>query len=110
QADNELKVSVITLRRYIKDGKIRAVKVGRSYVLEDGEVKRFLGHSDRSAEAQTLIRYALDDTRDLQYLVSRKEVMHKARSILQELGDKAGAQEANIDANIFGFWQTSAFT
>lgn len=42
QLKNELNISVITLRRYIKSGKLKAIKIGHQYRISEDELNRFL--------------------------------------------------------------------
>lgn len=47
QVARELDVSIITIRRYIKSGKLRAKKIGRDYRVSEEELVKFAGSTDQ---------------------------------------------------------------
>lgn len=48
QIAKQLKVSVITIRRYIKSGKLNAKKIGRDYRISDSDLNNFLNEPNKS--------------------------------------------------------------
>ncbi len=50
QLGNVLGVTYQTVRRYVVDGKLRAVKVGGSYRVYEDEIRRFLDMGNLEAE------------------------------------------------------------
>ncbi len=110
EAATQLQISVITLRRYIKDGKIKAVKVGRSYrIAEEDIIGKVLNKPTRIIEADNLVEKALNDTIELPYHSSRKELMHQAKALYLEAHETKLATRVNHDANIFGYTYTNLF-
>lgn len=104
-----MKVSLVTLRRYIKDGRLKASKVGREYFVSEEDLASFLEKPKLLGEANSLMARALNDTTELEYHVSRKELTQQARDIYHRFGEAQLAQEANFDSNIFGYSLTSPF-
>jgi excisionase family DNA binding protein len=51
EAANYLKVSSITIRRYIKDGKLPAKRIGKSYVFNVGDLRKFKKKGQENAIA-----------------------------------------------------------
>jgi excisionase family DNA binding protein len=49
QAAKELNVGIETMRRYIRNGLFTGAKIGRSYLLRESDVNKFL--NDRFADA-----------------------------------------------------------
>lgn len=45
-----LKINLRVLRRYIKDGKIKASKIGRKYIITEAHLKEFLEKNEVKAE------------------------------------------------------------
>ena len=41
-----LRLRVVTLRRYIREGRLKAKKIGRSYYISESDLRRFLGHDE----------------------------------------------------------------
>lgn len=39
----ELQISSMTVRSYIKDGRLTAKKLGRRYLITDTDIKKFIG-------------------------------------------------------------------
>lgn len=108
EAANLLKVSVITFRRYIKDGKIKAIKVGREYRIAKSDLNSdLMAKPALISEANSLVAKALEDRSELQYHVSRKEVFHQASDLFKKAGDIDMANRTNFDANIFGYAKTN---
>lgn len=104
-----MKVSLITLRRYIKDGRLKASKVGREYFVSEEDLASFFEKPKLLGEANSLMARAFNDTTELEYHISRKELTQQARDIYQRFGEAQLAQEANFDSNIFGYSLTSPF-
>ncbi|PJE62559.1 hypothetical protein COU88_04330 [Candidatus Roizmanbacteria bacterium CG10_big_fil_rev_8_21_14_0_10_39_6] len=104
-----MKVSLVTLRRYIKDGRLKASKVGREYFVSEEDIASFLEKPKLLGEANSLMARAINDTTELEFHVSRKELTQQARDIYQRYGEAQLAQEANFDSNIFGYSLTSPF-
>lgn len=104
-----MKVSLITLRRYIKDGRLKASKVGREYFVSEDDLASFLEKPKLLGEANSLMARGLNDTTELESHVSRKELFQQARDIYHRFGEARLAQEANFDSNIFGFSLTTPF-
>jgi excisionase family DNA binding protein len=40
-----LKLNIVTIYEYIREGKIRAVKFGRNYRVEEKNLEKFINHS-----------------------------------------------------------------
>lgn len=53
QIAKQLKVSVITIRRYIKSGKLNAKKIGRDYRISDSDLNNFLNEPNKSKMFKT---------------------------------------------------------
>jgi len=47
QIAKKLKISVITIRRYIKSGKLNAKKIGRDYRISSIELSNFLNEPNK---------------------------------------------------------------
>jgi len=45
QAAEVLQVSVITIRRYIKSGKLKASKIGKDYRIKESDIENLLVHT-----------------------------------------------------------------
>lgn len=45
-----LKINLRVLRRYIKDGEIKASKIGRKYIITEASLKDFLERNEVKAE------------------------------------------------------------
>ena len=45
-----LKINLRVLRRYIKDGEIKASKIGRKYIITEANLKEFLEKNEVKAE------------------------------------------------------------
>lgn len=110
EASAKIGLSIVTLRRYIKENRLKAIKIGRNYFIEEEELDKVLNAPSRVSEAISLIDEALNDKEHLQYHVSRKELMYKAKDIFLSAGKKESAERANYDANIFGYTFTNIFT
>lgn len=67
-AAKALKVSRITIYRYIKEGKIEAVKIGRNYYISDRAFFRYLCEHRMSPGFQEAVR---DITRRLQESITQ---------------------------------------
>lgn len=110
EASEKIGLSIVTLRRYIKENRLKAMKIGRNYFIEEEELDKVLNAPSRVSEAISLVDEALNDTEHLQYHVSRKELMHRAKDIFLSAGKRDLAEHANYDANIFGYSYTNTFT
>jgi len=109
-ASEKLGLSVITLRRYIKENRLKAIKIGRTYFVEEEELNKIVDAPSRLSEAISYVDEALNDTEHFQYHVSRKDLLHKAKDIFLSAGKRDLAERANYDANIFGYTYTNIFT
>lgn len=52
----QLGMSLVTLRRYIQRGKLRAQKVGRKYFVNSDELKRLLEGRPKTSKEQPPVR------------------------------------------------------
>jgi len=74
EAAKILGVSEKTIRRYIKDGKIKAVKVDGKYVIPEGEVSR----------ESVIKQYSTDDNRqEIQFLLEKIKALEEDKVFLQ---------------------------
>lgn len=109
QAAKQLSLSLVTLRRYIKTGKLKAIKVGKEYFVTEEDIKQLLEKPTKIAEANALVSKALNSTQEFEFRSSRKELFIQARDIYHNVHEQTLAEEANLDANIFGYSQTNIF-
>jgi excisionase family DNA binding protein len=102
QAAEKLDVSIVTLRRYIKQGKLVAKKVGKEYRVAEEDVAALLSASEPT-DPKSIIAQALETNEEYRFEHQRSDAFYKAEKMLRE---RAEDDEANIvakDALIFGY-------
>lgn len=101
QAADNLGLSVVTLRRYIKQGKLIAKKVGKEYQITEEDVEML--KASTPADADALIAHALETNEDFRFLHQRSGALRQAEALLRERGDTERADDISKDALIFNF-------
>lgn len=101
QAAEKLDISVVTLRRYIKQGKLAAKKVGKEYriVGEDIETLRI----STPVDPDRMVKHALETNDDFRFEHQRSAALRQAENLLRERGDTERADEVSKDALIFSY-------
>lgn len=61
-----LKVHWQTIRKYIKNGKIKATKVGRAVRIKESELKNYINNVEKPEEHEIEIRFAVKDFRRIE--------------------------------------------
>jgi len=102
QASEKLGVSIVTLRRYIKQGKLTAKKVGKEYRIAESDVEALLT-ATTPTDPEELIEHALETNEDYQFEFQRSDTLSKAATILLERDEKERAAEIDKDSLIFGY-------
>src|SRR5665213_3208406 len=97
QASAKLGVSIVTLRRYIKQGKLTAKKVGKEYRIAESDVEALLT-ATTPTDPEELIEHALETNEDYQFEFQRSDTLSKAATILLERGEKERAAEIDKDS------------
>lgn len=109
QAAEKLDISVVTLRRYIKQGKFIAKKVGKEYRISEEDVESI--RTSKPADADAMVKHALETNEDFRFDHQRSYALRQAENLLRERGDTERADEVGKDALIFSYRlivQTSA--
>lgn len=102
QAADKLGISIVTLRRYIKQGKLPAKKSGKEYLVAETDVETLL-KADAPTLAEDIIAKALETNEDYRYEHQRSDAFSQAEKILRERGDTEQADVVSKDALIFGY-------
>lgn len=102
QAADKLGISIVTLRRYIKQGKLPAKKVGKEYQVAETDVETLL-KAETPTLANDIITKALETNEDYRYEHQRSDAFSQAEKILRERGDTELADTIAKDALIFGY-------
>lgn len=102
QAAEKLGVSIVTLRRYIKQGKLTAKKVGKEYRVAEADVEALLVDSTPT-DPDDIIAKALETNEDYRFEHQRSDAFSQAEKILRERGDTELADTIAKDALIFGY-------
>ena len=102
QAAEKLGVSIVTLRRYIKQGKLTAKKVGKEYRVAEADVEALLAAS-APTNPDDIITKALETNEDYHYEHQRSDAFSQAEKMLRERGDDEAADVVAKDALIFGY-------
>ncbi|MFA5015493.1 MAG: helix-turn-helix domain-containing protein [Actinomycetota bacterium] len=102
QAAEKLGVSIVTLRRYIKQGKLTANKVGKEYRVAEADVEA-LRVASTPTNPDEIIDQALETNDDYRFEHQRSDAFSAAEKILRERGDTKKADTIAKDALIFGY-------
>jgi excisionase family DNA binding protein len=101
QAAEKLDISVVTLRRYIKQGKLIAKKVGKEYRIAEEDIETLRDSAPANAEA--MVKHALETNTDFRFGHQRADALRQAETLLRERGDTERADEVGKDALIFSY-------
>jgi excisionase family DNA binding protein len=101
QAAEKLDISVVTLRRYIKQGKLLAKKVGKEYRIAEEDVESL--RTSMPADPDAMLKHALETNDDFRYGHKRSDVLRQVENLLRERGDTERADEVSKDALIFAY-------
>ena len=102
EAADKLGVSIVTLRRYIKQGKLPAKKSGKEYLVAESDVEALL-KAEVPTKAEDIINNALETNDDYRYEHQRSDAFSQAEKILRERGDAEQADIIAKDVLIFGY-------
>lgn len=102
QAAEKLGISIVTLRRYIKQGKLTAKKVGKEYKVAEADVEA-LRTASTPTNPNEIIAKALETNEDYRYEHQRSDAFGQAEKILRERGETELADTIKNDALIFGY-------
>jgi len=102
QAAEKLGISVVTLRRYIKHGKLTAKKVGKEYRVAEADVEALMTASTLT-NPDDIIAKALETNEEYRYEHQRSDAFSAAEKILRERGNTEQADVVAKDALIFGY-------
>lgn len=102
QAAEKLGISVVTLRRYIKQGKLIANKVGKEYKVAEADIEALL-LAAAPLNPTDVIAKALETNEDFRYEHQRSDAFSQAEKVLRERGDTELADIVAKDALIFGY-------
>jgi len=103
EAAKKFDLSVETLRRYIKQGKIRANKIGKSYFIEENDIDELKLKDRLKNEADLLVKDALESQDDITVFCNRDNSLRRAKDMYLKLEDKELAERADLDSIIFSF-------
>jgi len=101
QVAEKLDISIVTLRRYIKQGKLIAKKVGKEYRIAEEDVEML--RTSTPADPDAMVKHALETNDDFRFEHQRSDALRKVEDLLRERGDTERANEVSKDALIFGF-------
>jgi len=101
QVAEKLDISIVTLRRYIKQGKLIAKKVGKEYRIAEEDVEML--RTSTPADPDAMVKHALETNDDFRFEHQRSDALRKVEDLLRERGDAERANEVSKDALIFGF-------
>lgn len=101
QAAEKLDISVVTLRRYIKQGKLIAQKVGKEYRIAQEDVESL--RTSTPADPDAMLKHALETNDDFRYGHQRSDALRQVENLLRERGDTERADEVIKDALIFAY-------
>jgi excisionase family DNA binding protein len=101
QAAETLDISVVTLRRYIKQGKLAAKKIGKEYRITDEDVEAL--RTSTPANPDRMVKHALETNDDFRFEHQRSGALRQAENLLRERGDTECANEVGKDALIFSY-------
>lgn len=103
EAAKILNLSVVTMRRYIKEGKIKAVKTGREYRISNETLQLIMPTTAGTETADALVRDALNENGPFKYRFMRGKNFQEARELYLSEGNKAEAERAQWDNQIFNY-------
>jgi excisionase family DNA binding protein len=102
QAAEKLGVSIVTLRRYIKQGKLTAKKVGKEYKVAEADIEALL-MATTPVNPTDIIAKALETNDAYRYEHQRSDAFGQAEKVLRERGDTELADTIKKDSLIFGY-------
>jgi excisionase family DNA binding protein len=102
EAAERLGVSIVTLRRYIKQGKLTAKKVGKEYKVAEADIEA-LHMATAPINPDDIIAKALETNEAYRYEHQRSDAFSQAEKVLRERGDTELADTIAKDALIFGY-------
>lgn len=102
QAADKLGISIVTLRRYIKQGKLTAKKVGKEYRVAEADVEALLTASTPT-NPDDIIAQALETNEEYRFEHQRSDAFSAAEKILRERSNSEEADVIAKDALIFGY-------
>ena len=104
QAAEKLGISIVTLRRYIKQGKLIAKKVGKEYRIAEENVEAL--RTSTPADPKAMLEHALETNDDFRFGHQRSDALRKVENLLRERDDTERANEVGKDALIFSYHLT----
>ena len=100
----ETGLSLVTLRRYIKQGRLTAKKIGRKYWVEKTGVDLIkAGQTLESPDPEKLMVKAVETNQNYGFGHQRADSFSRARELFQAQGQTDRAMEADRDCLIFSF-------
>ncbi len=101
QTAEKLDISVVTLRRYIKQGRLIAKKVGKEYRIAEEDVESL--RTSKPADPDAIVKHVLETNDDFRYGHQRSDTLRQVANLLYERGDTERADEVSRDALIFSY-------